>query len=223
VSVTTKIQTMVMTAFGVAIAIEGAYMVSLQRSVSTLGVPRTAAAPEDDSPLDRPAAMARAAPSRAPLPARAVPVFTTAASAPGQGAVLDSLGSPEGRQRLAEVLTAMKEQRRQDKFIQANERREQLNRRLHESIGPALALNPDETHKARALLASLSTASRQAITEIQSGLKSRAEAKQELDGTERTVDAGLKELLGDKRMTALKELRKNEDRALRSSMETKVK
>jgi hypothetical protein len=110
----------------------------------------------------------------------------------------------------------MKEQRKVDKFVQSNEHRERLVRRLSDQIGPALALGQDDTHRAQALLAGLSASHRQALAEVRGGGKTRADAKRDLDSATAAIETSLKALLGDRGMLALRDLRRKEDQALRA-------
>ena len=207
-----------MAGFALALVAEGATILNLKRQVAQLS--EKATAPDSTVPaLERPRpAGAVAQPSNgAAANLRALPslpVFTNTAG-PGPGAVFETLGSAEGRVRLGEILGAMKEQRQQEKFVKSSERRDRVNQRLHDIVGSALGLNPQEARKAQDLLVKQSQARRHAIEEMQSGVKSRAEAKRDLDAADRSVETSMQELLGDQRMTALKELRKREDRAIR--------
>jgi hypothetical protein len=197
----------------VAVLGEGVYLVKLQRAVSRLsdgvGAPAASApAPEGGTVRPDPARPAYSPPS---APRGSVPVFSASAT---PAAVMDTIASPEGRQKLQEVLTAMKEQRRKDKMIKSAERRHRLDQKMQEIVTGELALNAEEGRKTRDVLARVAATRKHAIEELQSGLKTRADAKSEVDTATRAADDQLKEILGDKRLLAYRELRRKTDRAL---------
>jgi hypothetical protein len=195
---------------GVAVAVEGAYVVSLHRSLAQLA-----------GRLDHPAAAAGAtapagtvqpaleAPGR-PRPAGAVPVFASAS--PAAAPVLDALSSPQGRQRLQEVLASFKEERRREKMLSALDRRVQGGQRLRAALGE-LGLDAEQTRRTEEVLDRLAGQRRQALEELQSGARSRSDVKKDVDAAGRSADAALAEILGDKRMSALRDLRKRTERA----------
>jgi hypothetical protein len=144
-----------------------------------------------------------------------VPVFATAApTAPAVATVVESLGSTEARQKIQEVIASLKEQRRQDKLVRSSDRKEKIDVKMQEVVGPELGLAPDEARRAHDALARLVSTRKRAVQELQSGAKSRTEAKSEIDGAARAADEQLKEILGDKRLVAYRDLRRKIDRAL---------
>jgi hypothetical protein len=194
-----------------AVVVQAVYLVKLDRAVARMKV----AAPAAElaaSVVDQPKG------ARGPQVWRAVapPVFAATAAAAPEG-VLETLGSSEGRQRLQEVLTALKEERRRDKMIKSVEHRAGVDRRLEETGAAQLGLSPDEGKRFRLTLATATEARRRALDELQSGGRTRVEAKRDLDAATRAADAALTEMLGDKRLTAYRELRKREDQALRAA------
>jgi hypothetical protein len=200
----------------VVVVIQGAYLVKLNRAVARLSAERlvdAAEAPREEQRASAPLPPARAAAKAAlPSPAAAPPVFL---HPPSRGApTLDALASPEGRQQLQEVLSSLKDQRRQEKTIKSTGRRAQLDRRLEEIGAAQLGLGAEESQKFRQVLAGLGEARHKAVEELQGGQRSRAEVKRDLDAATRSGETVLTELLGDKRMTAYRELRRREDRAL---------
>jgi hypothetical protein len=122
--------------------------------------------------------------------------------------VLEALGTPEVRQKLQEVLASMKEQRRQEKLVKSIDKREKVDQRMKELVGPELALDAGETARAVDILGRAMTVRRHAIEELQSGARSRAEAKSEIDGAGKTADQALLAVLGEKRFQSYRELRK---------------
>jgi hypothetical protein len=205
---------MAMALLTAAVVVQGGYLVKLERAVARLKVAAPVAeAAATVAVADQGAKGARGAQAWRPV---APPVFAaTAAAAPD--VVLETLGSSEGRQRLQEVLAALKEQRRQQKMIQSAEHRGLLDRRLEETGAAQLGLTPDEGKRFRLTLATASEARRRALDDLQSGARTRVEARRDLDAATRTADGALTELLGDKRLTAYRELRKREDQALRAT------
>jgi hypothetical protein len=201
---------------GVTVVAEGAYLAKLDREVGRLshrlndaaGAGSTNPAPEAPG-IGRPAPTRE--PARAPLATRppGLPIF--AATAPNPP-VLDTLGSPQGRQKLQELLASFKEERRREKLLQSTEKRARTGQTLKATIGAELGLDADEARKSEQLLDRLEAQRRQLMDELQSGTKSRADAKKELDAAGRAADASLQEIIGEKRMTAFRELRRRIDR-----------
>jgi hypothetical protein len=218
-------QRIVTVVLGLMVVGQSIYVIKLGRALSRLEA-RVDGAPPADGDRGAPAvasAGAPAAPARLALPmagarpgASPPPVFAATASPPAQPHVLETLGTAEGKQKLQEVLTSLKEQRRADKMVKGTERREHLDQRLREIVGAELGLNPDETRKVQDVLGHATEQRRRAVAEMQSGLKSRAEAKAEMDAANRAADEALKEAIGEKRVALLRELRKREDRNARS-------
>jgi hypothetical protein len=207
----------------VAALAEGAYLVKLSGTVARLTERSGAAASGPSAPDAHPADPSSTSPARSLAPAsrsgageRMQPPVFAATARPGP-AVLEALASPEGRVKLQEALTALKEQRRTDKLIQASDRREQLDQRLREIVGPELSLSPEETRKVHEILGRTGDQRRRAVQELQGGLKSRGDAKTEIDAAHRTGDEALKAAIGEKRLALLRDLRKREDRAQRAA------
>jgi hypothetical protein len=206
-------QRIVMGLLAVGVLVEGVSLLRLQSAVTRLSGAAPAAvssrAPSGVPAANRPA-IAPPAAGRAP-----VPVFSSV-TLPAQAAVMETIASPEGRQKLHEVLTAMKEQRRQEKLVKSTDRREKLDQRIQEIAGAELGLNPDEARKTHDILGRLVATRRHAVEELQSGLKNRTDAKTEIDNATRAADDQLKDLLGEKRLVAYRDLRRKTDRALRN-------
>jgi hypothetical protein len=195
----------------VGVVVEGVSLIKLQSAVTRLSDARSAPGVVTATTT---VGLAPVRPTAAPQNAgRAVPVFSSVAPASAP-AVMETIASPEGKQKLQEVLTAMKEQRRQEKLVKSTDRREKLDQRMQEVVAGELGLNPDETRKTLDILGRLVATRRHAVEELQSGLKSRADAKTEIDNASRAADDQLKELLGEKRLVAYRELRRKTDRAL---------
>jgi len=102
----------------------------------------------------------------------------------------------------------MKEEKRREKLLQSVERREKIDQKVKELVGPELALNADESARVSDLLTRAATVRRHAVEELQSGARSRADAKTEIDGAQKAADQELEKLLGEKRLASYKTLRK---------------
>jgi hypothetical protein len=184
---------------------QGGYTFKLQRNLRALS-----------ERLDQPSAVTESAESARPaLPnqvrlAPAIPRLTTAPSpaAAVLPPVLEALGTPEARQKLQAVLGAMKEEKRREKLVESVERREKIDQKVKELMGPELGLNADESARVSDLLTRAATARRHAVEELASGARSRADAKNEIDGAQKAADQELEKVLGEKRLASYKTLRK---------------
>ena len=194
---------------------EGAYLVKLDRDVGRLTerLAAPAAAPLSGAPAPAGHVLPTAETARERLGQKVVgvPVFATTAVA--SAPVLDTLGSPQGRQKIQEVLATLKEERRRDKLIQSTDKRTRSTQRLKETIGAELGLDPEETRKSEEVLDRLGAQRKQLLEELQTGAKTRADAKKELDAAGRAADTSIQEIIGEKRMNAFRELRKKVDKA----------
>jgi hypothetical protein len=193
-------------AFGTLAALvvaQGAYTLKLQRNMRALAERLDQAAIVEPMGSAAPAAsvLHRGAP---PAPPTIPRLTTTSTPVP----VLEALGTPEARQKIQEVLGAIKEEKRREKLLKSVDRREKTEQRLKELIGPELALTAEENARATEVLTRAITTRRHAVEELQSGARSRAEARSEIDGASKQADQALEKLLGEKRLQSYKDLRK---------------
>jgi hypothetical protein len=184
---------------------QGVYVIRLSRAVARLS---------ERTPVAAPAVALARHDDRAPRPAPPVPVFSAVATAAARGAapvasapLLEVLGRPEGRQKLAEVLASLKEERRAARLLQSSERRDKVDEIIGPTLAGSLGLSAEESTKVQQTLSRAGAERRAALEQLQRG-KSRAEVKAEIDAANRTAEDALKNTLGDKRMLALRDLRR---------------
>jgi hypothetical protein len=182
---------------------QGAYTLKLQRNLRAVNERLDRAAPAEVA--EAPATTAVPLPRLASLP-RLTPASPQAAAP--LPPVLEALGTAEAKAKIQEVLGAIKEDRRREKLVKSVDRREKLDQKMRDLMGPELALTADEHARARELLTRAMTARRHAIEELQSGARTRAEAKSEVDGATKAVDEELEKLLGAQRLVSYRNLRK---------------
>jgi hypothetical protein len=194
-------------ALGVLVVGQGVYLVKLQRGLTALSqrVDRAAPIAEDGAEATQPRTPGASVLSPAPRIPRLTTLPATTTPLPP---VLEALNSPEGRQKLSDVLTSMKEQRRQEKLIKSVDKRDKVDQRMKEISAAELGLSAEEATKVGDALTRLATVRRHAIEELQGGVRSRAEAKAEIDAATKAADETLKNVLGEKRLLAYRELRK---------------
>src|SRR4029453_9169439 len=155
---------------------QGVYVIHLSRSIARLRErPPAAGAPvalarEDSRPM-RPAA--------APPPVFSAGGNTAASSgALASAPLLEGRGRPEGRQKLAEVLASLKEERRVAKLLRSSERRDRVDEVIGPPVGAALGWSAEEGARVREALARAGAERRAALEQLQRG-KGRAEVKSE--------------------------------------------
>lgn len=183
----------------VLVLAQGAYTLTLQRNLRALGE-RLDQAPLVESTAAPPAVHTR--------PEAVIPRLTPATAVAPLPPLLEALGTVEARRKIQEVMGTIKEEKRREKMMKSVDRREKIDQRVKELIGPELALTADENARAAEILARAITTRRHAIEELQSGARSRTEAKLEIDGAGKTADQALEKLLGERRLSGYKELRK---------------
>jgi hypothetical protein len=204
------------------VAVQGAFLVSARRDLRTMNRRlESIGLTEADEPAPRPQAAA-ALPAARPGEERRLPppTFAVAATTPVGTAAINALATPEGKQKLQEVLGTIKEEKRQVKMAKQSERRAQLDARIREVVGKELGLTPDEERKVQDTLAARTEARTRAVEEMKSGLRTRQDAKKDIDTANQTADQALKATLGDQRMAKLRELGKREDKAMRGQPAT---
>jgi hypothetical protein len=204
------------------VAVQGAFLVSARRDLRTMNRRlESIGLTEAEEPAARPQAPAPQ-PAARPGEERRLPppTFTVAATTPVGSAALSALGTAEGKQKLQEVLGAIKEEKRQVKMAKQSERRAQLDARMREIVGKELGLTPDEERKVQDVMAVRTEARTRAVEEMKSGLRTRQDAKKDIDTANQTAEQALKTTLGDQRMAKLRELGKREDKAMRGQPAT---
>ena len=183
---------------------QGAYTLKLQRNLRALT--ERLDQPVASEPLE--AARPTGGAVNLVRPAPAIPRLTPAPASASLPPVLEALGTPEARQKIQEVLGAMKEEKRREKLVKSVDRREKIDQKVKELVGPELALNAEERARVSDLLTRAMTTRRHAVEELQSGARSRADAKNEIDGAQKAADQELEKVLGEKRLASYKTLRK---------------
>jgi hypothetical protein len=200
-------QRIALAALGLVVLGQSVYLVKLQRGLTALSqrVDRPAPTSEEDAEPAQARKSGSAVLSLAPRIPKLNPMPTTTAPPPP---VLEALNSLEGRQKIADVITSLKEQRRQEKLVKSVDKREKVDRRMRDIVAAELGLDAEEAAKVGDALNRVVTTRRHAIEELQSGARSRAEAKAEIDAATKASDEALKNVLGEKRLLAYRELRK---------------
>jgi hypothetical protein len=197
--------------------VQAAFLVRLSGRVETLTeqVRSQAVAADPLVPGARSGSMAASAPARMPIPrldpkapAPAEPVGGEAI--PTTAALGQALETEEGRQHLKGALDALKEQERKSRLAENAKDDVEREQQYQERLSRVLQLSGSEQGAIRNLYAQMQTGRERVLEEMRSGIKTAAQADDEIDALEDKTETAVQGLLGEPRMKQLREARRAE-------------